>query len=537
MKVPPFTNRWTISCLLTTRSELHIGDGGRGSLHDRTRPASPDGKKEEQDASTVCVDHCGRAYLPASGIKGPLRALVSVDGAIDTAWEKLFGSDKPDQEGSVGGKLLFHDAFHLEGEGGSHEQPDQDNLHLSPDRKRPWWNNKRKTCVAVSVSLDRRTHTAKENLLYHLEYVPAGETFRFEVTGENLEEAEVAQFLRLLDAFDADQVSLGGQAGNQWGLMTCEEVTVSCLDAAGMEQWKESFLAGTQRERPVPEPLDDAALERIEDQKPDLSSLPGLQEWLNIEIDLSFDTPWLIRDARQRERSEEAQKKKIDESEKPVKAIAILDENGRPYVPVKSLRGALRSQAEKILRTVDAPCKDHPGDITPVSTKRMTQKEVIKAIEKVDLAARLFGFGGWQGPLEASRLKSLETFPSEDPDTPLFHQDFVANDRFTGGAAEGAKFDAKLAKPTTLRGTLRVNLTRLEQVDGGRASLGLLALTLRDLAEGDIPIGSGSAKGQGFCHVEVTWNDEDLFLSESAREYLNAFRTSIKEISHTITDS
>ena len=34
--------------------------------------------------------------------------------------------------------------------------------------------------------------------------------------------------------------------------------------------------------------------------------------------------------------------------------------------------------------------------------------------------------------------------------------------------------------------------------------LGLLALTLRDLIEGDIPLGFGASKGYGACHATIT---------------------------------
>jgi hypothetical protein len=83
-------------------------------------------------------------------------------------------------------------------------------------------------------------------------------------------------------------------------------------------------------------------------------------------------------------------------------------------------------------------------------------------------------------------------------------QEFVAIDRFTGGAAGGAKFNSELAGKTTLGGTLTIDIGCLELVDPQLASLGLLALVLRDLAEGDIPIGSGSAKGQGFCTADIS---------------------------------
>jgi CRISPR-associated protein (TIGR03986 family) len=71
-------------------------------------------------------------------------------------------------------------------------------------------------------------------------------------------------------------------------------------------------------------------------------------------------------------------------------------------------------------------------------------------------------------------------------------QDFVAIDRFTGGAADGAKFDACYADRPTLKSRLTLDLIGLEPPD-----IALLALGLRDVCEGKVTFGFGASKGYG----------------------------------------
>lgn len=551
MNAPPFGNRWLITGIFTTQSELHVGDGGAGFIGNRARAAdkSKAGEEKESDASTVCVDHEGRAYVPGSGIKGALRDLVQSlidkeEAAVKTwwkanenkrrdqrepkpaaPWSELLGSGKADSGGAVGGKLEFWDAFWTEGEGRDTEHYDPDRAHAKNDLNRPWWDKGRKTSVAVSVSLDRRTKTAKENLLYHLEYVPAGESFRFEIGGDNLSHEDIACLVVLLDRLDDGSATLGAQATNGWGRVAVSDLKICCLDRAGMLEW-----INLPTDRPKLPEISDKLMKEIEALTNDTGvKLAGPSDQLVIKLQVVMESPWLIRDPRQRERSKAAAKvPNLAEADKPTNAVPVRDEFGQAFAPAKSVRGALRARAEMILRTLELPCEAHPGDIKAVSTKGKDADVVLDDVRAKDLAARLFGFSGWMGPLHLTQLTQTNA-----PDD-LF-QEFVAIDRFTGGAAEGAKFNADLAGMTTLSGTLTVDLARLGRVDQNHASLGLLAEVLRDLAEGDIPLGSGSAKGQGFCIARAkipnengkSENLEEWFENESVVRALAAFRAGI----------
>lgn len=510
MNIPNFMNRWLIVGTLETRSELHIGSGS--VCRQRVEKIDDD----EVEVSSVMTDRCGRAYVPGSGLKGALRSLVFPHaGPIPNLWERLFGSPNPDDKNAVGGILEFWDAFHVGGKGRADEHRVSAALYEEPDRKRPWWDDARKTCVAVGVSLDRRTKTARENLLYYLEYVPAGERFRVEISGENLLDEEVENLLGLLACLDAPahNFSLGAMASNGWGRVAWKLEEVRCLGREQLELWKKKPVVGLQAVRTY-------GVNRTGQMPVTIPN--GSRRELVFDVRIVLEAPWLIRDPRQRERSQAARKEGVPEGQKPTDAIFIQDECGKPFAPAKSIRGALRAQAEKILRTLGGTCAAHPAEIDSVSTKGKKPEDALSAIKRLDLVARLFGLGGWRGPLEVSRFVC-------DKDPGAHPQEFVAVDRFTGGAADKLKFDAILAKPshgsdTQLTGTIRVDLYRLRKVDEHLASLGLLALALRDLAEGDIAIGCGSAKGQGACTAQITLNGADWRQCEPLRAGLRELR-------------
>ncbi len=192
----------------------------------------------------------------------------------------------------------------------------------------------------------------------------------------------------------------------------------------------------------------------------------------------------------------------------------------KPVLTGSGLRGVLRSHAERIARTKatlralresEASKKDNFLAHCPACdpNRRATDKndEAI-ALENCDsllkrkegscqpeelghdpekdlcLACRLFG---------TTRLGSrliVEDAPFRG-DKPEFKMlDFLAIDRFTGGGAQGAKFDAlALWKPAF---EISIHLDNPRDWE-----LGWLCLVLRDLADGWLSVGFGSAKGLG----------------------------------------
>ncbi|MEK9149869.1 MAG: RAMP superfamily CRISPR-associated protein, partial [Candidatus Desantisbacteria bacterium] len=88
----------------------------------------------------------------------------------------------------------------------------------------------------------------------------------------------------------------------------------------------------------------------------------------------------------------------------------------------------------------------------------------------------------------------------------------VGIDRFTGGAADGAKFNTEVATSVNLRGKII-----LKNIDEWQA--GLIAFVIRDWIMGDIRIGFGKMKGYGRCKVNLDkitlcWQDSNKWLTD-----------------------
>jgi CRISPR/Cas system CSM-associated protein Csm3 (group 7 of RAMP superfamily) len=201
--------------------------------------------------------------------------------------------------------------------------------------------------------------------------------------------------------------------------------------------------------------------------------------------------------------------------------------DGLPVLPGSGLRGVLRAQAERIARTlatayaedaeayrVTCPACDPlaarrpgergiPGESCDSLLRHEPGREDDVEVGEADLclACRLFGC-----PQMGSRLliedgmfvaqAQPEGAAAGIDGLRVAHkpQDFLAIDRFTGGARHGAKFDAEaLWKP--------VFETRLRLDNPRPWELGWLLLVLRDVHEGRVSVGFGGAKGFGRLRV------------------------------------
>lgn len=181
------------------------------------------------------------------------------------------------------------------------------------------------------------------------------------------------------------------------------------------------------------------------------------------------------------------------------------DQHLRPVLTGSGLRGVIRSHAERIARTLATyeaarepnsfqafsqscpacnPLQDQPElPLAKCAEINGLARYAEPGDDDLCLACRLFG-----STQMGSRLRVLDAPLVSEPVWKAV--DFLAIDRFTGGGVDGAKFDAAaLWKPV-----FQVRIF-LEQPRGWE--LGWLALVLRDLAEGKLSFGFGSAKGFG----------------------------------------
>lgn len=177
---------------------------------------------------------------------------------------------------------------------------------------------------------------------------------------------------------------------------------------------------------------------------------------------------------------------------------------GQPYLPGSSLKGVLRSFAEKVCRTmrpaplpvclpyqdpgkeaVRDPQQDSCGSVLESFKKEnsITSSEVYRVSCPI---CRLFGSHSFVGRLVVSDAYLQGAYKLEI-------RDGVAIDRFTGGTVPGHIFTAEVLTQGDFQTTLELRNFELWQ-------LGLVALLLEELSDenyGQITLGSGKSRGLG----------------------------------------
>lgn len=157
------------------------------------------------------------------------------------------------------------------------------------------------------------------------------------------------------------------------------------------------------------------------------------------------------------------------------------------FLPGSSLKGALRSHAERIARTVGMPCCD-PLDHSAQCNSDMKSLTGAEVYRRLCTVCRLFGSTNM-----ASHFVVKDAYPTRAVSTDaLDTRDMVAINRTTGAVQN--PFKLRVATETPFRGTIV-----LENFE--RWQLGLLALVLRDLAAGAVRIGHGKTRGLGCVTV------------------------------------
>ncbi len=188
--------------------------------------------------------------------------------------------------------------------------------------------------------------------------------------------------------------------------------------------------------------------------------------------------------------------------------------NNQPevYLPGSSLKGVLRSHAERIARTL-RPTQSHEpalvcdpfassgeaafcghvferrkdkGEIDPKGRAAETNEIVYRDSCPI---CRLFGSTWFAG-----RLATADAYVVEPPKPQ--QRDGVGIDRFTGGAARAVKFELEVVTGGRFATTFHLRNFELWQ-------LGLVGFLLQDLKEGLIRIGAGKSRGLGKVRGEV----------------------------------
>jgi CRISPR-associated RAMP protein (TIGR02581 family) len=160
-----------------------------------------------------------------------------------------------------------------------------------------------------------------------------------------------------------------------------------------------------------------------------------------------------------------------------------------PYVPGSSLKGAFRSHAERIARTLKrkSVCGVFDSaDVTGCGWRIQDSKDESDYRDSCP-ACRLFGSTLWKGRFRTGDAYLIE----EDRDVEPELRDGIGIDRVSGGVAGSAKFDLEVMPAGV------TFATQFELVNFEAWQLGWTAYVVRDLMEERIRLGMGTARGLG----------------------------------------
>lgn len=490
--------RLVLTADLVAKTALHVGAAGS------------DGIAADLD---IARDGAERPIIPGTSLAGCLRAAsfacVKDDDQLQDAWRALFGTDARNpfvlrHGDDAAASRLRHDD--LQGAvGAEEEQDDAAASRLRLDDAPLTTSGPERVERRDHVTIDRVTSTAADRLKYDRVVVAPGSRFAARVTLERRATdphgADV-QMLFLLAELLEDGLALGGSSSRGLGRVRAEGLTVRRENLRD----RDGALAAL-RARLVGRGLD--GLEEVDRSKVKIPA--GRPATCTITIDWAPQRAMLVRDG--------AEGAVIDTL--PL-TTTVADGRVTLLLPGTSIKGAMRSAAERIVRTAtgtDAP--DDDGTFTAA----MKQLDV-------PVTRRLFGLpkgasaNGARSALDIPDVRARHDVASSDWETALSLQDpgvahhalrsasdgelmahasvmtHVALDRWTQGASDGRLF--QVLEPTGVEWQpvcLEIDVERLGSPEERLAAGVLLTLVLAELVAGDLPFGGMTTRGHGAITV------------------------------------
>ncbi len=447
---PAMQNRWIVKGFLALDTSMRIGSGEADAIAET-------GEDVPTEISCIQRDLDGCPMIPGSSLKGVLRHQAvtrypELNKGDPTFVGEIFGV--PSKEGD-------------EGQGGRIEILDARMTELPEAVMRfEGYDQERVSTVETAIAIDRGTGAVEGRKLFARDHVPAGAIFQVEFRADNLNDAQMAFFLALLNGFERREgtgVNLGGggTAGRglaRWRLSDCRkfdrEALKVYLEGDGTVLWSEMETVDAL-----------ATFPELEEEIARFGEAYCPVASIEIAYTLHFESPFLVAESVKAENEGDPQTAPRARANPKARAFDDMRQ-GLPDLPSSSVRGALRAWSERILSTLAGHERD---------------------------AGLLFGEAGNRGALEVRDLRPAPSWTIQRES-----QEFVAVDRFTGGAADGLKFTVESLRHAAFDGELVLDATK-----AGVEGVGLLALVLRDLVEGELTFGHGASKGYGACRGEI----------------------------------
>ena len=525
--------RYELTIPVELTSELHIG--GVDAVPDR-----------DGEGTVIRFNRNGlkEPTIPGRSIRGAVRAACNVlweerklkddpSGVFsETNWKSLWGDDLAHHEGGSPDDLRPVRRSALTFHAVSFPQYKDSDPGESPLPRRH------------GVGIDRTTGAASDGALYEHEFLPRGTAFDIRITaegrdGEQKNDTErkdnkqsdgipgpapsdtVKKLLEfIVDVLTSGAVCLGGRTGSGQG-------TIQVIEPK-LRRTGKTTDAGALT---APADVLDALIGEDEEGTSLPLKLDGwtLEEPARITIDWWSPTGIFVAEdeklTKQRKAQKEAEnrKKGIDEEVHevvyPLRDPSEEWENAQLLIPGTSIRGALRSRASRIARTVLA-ARDELSTFTSHDLHEQIAAEP-------NLVRYMFGSTEYRGAVTVHDC--LSTDPGK-----CIEVTHNAIDRWTGGVIDGGLFTEAVYlgtkwEPITIDIDLRQLLNNIEAEKGeakskpkkaktketeqddqresqqrehvyapyARAAYVLLGLVLAELSAGTLPLGSRSTRGLG----------------------------------------
>lgn len=419
------------------------------------------------------------------------------------------------------------------------------------------------------VGIDRTTGAASDGALYEHEFLPRGTRFTIRITAEGRDDESMENkqsegipgpasseaielLLRLIRSlFKSKAIALGGRTGSGQGRIKVQESDKKRQGSNEEHQDSgDQYLRivaqskGIEGKEPVDivDALTGALTEEPESSKgTDSSACVGTQP-ARIKITWWSPTGIFVAEdeelTKQRKAAKEAENKEkgineeVHEVVYPLRDPSEEWENAQLLIPGTSIRGALRSRASRIARTVLAARDDF---------KPLTSHDIHEQIAaEPNLVRYMFGSTEYRGAVTVHDCLSTKRGK-------LIEVTHNAIDRWTGGVIDGGLFTEAVYlgtkwEPIRIDIDLRQLLNNIEAEKGPEAKRGpadaaeaehsslereqpkpthaeyahaayvLLGLVLAELSAGTLPLGSRSTRGLGqvvVSTIEVEGADRD----------------------------
>ena len=528
--------RYELTIPVELTAELHIG--GVDPVPDR-----------DGEGTVIRFNRNGlkEPTIPVRSIRGAVRAACDLlweerklkddpSGVFsETNWKSLWGDDLTHHEGGSPddlrpvrrSALTFHTVSFP-------EYKDRDSGESPLPRRH-------------GVGIDRTTGAASDGALYEHEFLPRGTRFDIRITAEGRDGEKMRReqskgipgpasskaielLLHLIRSlFKSEPISLGGRTGSGQGAIKVQESNEE--RQASDDQYLRIVAQSKGIEGKEPVDIVDALTGALT-EGPESSKGTDSSAWVGTQparIKITWWSPTGIfvaedekltkqrKTAKEDENKEKGINEEVHEVIYPLRDPSEEWEKAQLLIPGTSIRGALRSRASRIARTVLAARDDF---------KPLTSHDIHEQIAaEPNLVRYMFGSTEYRGAVTVHDCLSTKRGK-------LIEVTHNAIDRWTGGVIDGGLFTEAVYlgthwEPLTIDIDLRQLLNNIEtekgpeddgktvgadqtgigsedreqskptHADYAHAAYVLLGLVLAELSAGTLPLGSRSTRGLG----------------------------------------